>query len=96
MNREPLAIRAAIVAAATAILHVLVILGVFPIDHDAENAIALAIDLIGTAVLVIWTRGKVTPTAAPVLTPAQAKAVTINDGPRHRAAEEPAEESVVG
>jgi hypothetical protein len=92
-EREPLLIRGAIVAAVTAILHVLVILGALPIDADGEHAIALAIDLIGTAVLVVWTRGKVTPTSAPVLTPAQAKAVKIDAGPRHRAE---SEESVVG
>lgn len=67
LTREPLAIRAAIVAALTAVLHVLVILGVFPIDAEAESAIGLAVDLIGTAVLVVWTRGKVTPVAAPNL-----------------------------
>lgn len=81
LEREPLLIRGAIVAAVTAILHVFVILGVLPISTDAEHAIALAIDLIGTAVLVVWTRGKVTPVAAPNL-------------PEHRAAK--AEEPVVG
>lgn len=85
--REPLAIRAAIVAAVTAILHVLIVLGVLPIDATAEHAIAGAVDLVGTAVLVAWTRGKVTPVEAPVLTPSQAEAVTITDGPKHAATE---------
>lgn len=66
-TREPLAIRAAITAAATAVLHVLVVLGALPIDADAEAAIATAVDLVGFAVLVVWTRGKVTPTADPKL-----------------------------
>lgn len=92
-EREPLLIRAAIVAAVTAVLHVLIVTGVLPFDPEAETAIAGAIDLLGTAVLVVWTRGKVTPTAAPVLTSAQAQAVKVDDGPRHRAG---AEESVVG
>ncbi|WP_050053375.1 hypothetical protein [Pseudarthrobacter siccitolerans] len=80
-TREPLVIRGAIVAAVTAILHVLVILGVFPITPEAESAIGLAVDLVGTAVLVVWTRGKVTPVDAPNL-------------PAHRASK--IESSVVG
>lgn len=80
-TREPLVIRGAITAAVTAILHVLVILGVFPIDTEAESAIGLAVDLVGTAVLVVWTRGKVTPIDDPNL-------------PDHRATK--AEPSVIG
>ncbi|CCQ44654.1 hypothetical protein ARTSIC4J27_581 [Pseudarthrobacter siccitolerans] len=79
--REPLVIRGAITAAVTAVIHVLVILGVFPIAPEAESAIGLAVDLVGTAVLVVWTRGKVTPVEAPNL-------------PAHRAAK--TEASVVG
>ncbi|UIW13439.1 membrane protein [Arthrobacter phage Amyev] len=81
LTREPLAIRGAIVAAATAILHALIVLGALPVAPDAEHAIAGAIDLLGTAVLVVWTRGKVTPIDDPNL-------------PAHRATK--AEESVVG
>lgn len=66
-TREPLVIRGAIVAAVTAVIHVLVILGLFPIAPDAEHAISLAVDLVGTAVLVVWTRGKVTPVEDPNL-----------------------------
>lgn len=80
-TREPLVIRGAITAAITAVIHVLVILGVFPIEPEAESAIGLAVDLVGTAVLVVWTRGKVTPVEAPNL-------------PAHRATK--AEPSVVG
>lgn len=65
MEREPLIIRGAIVAAVTAILHVLVVLGVLAVPEASETAIAGAIDLVGTAVLVIWTRGKVTPVTDP-------------------------------
>ncbi|WGH21096.1 membrane protein [Arthrobacter phage Cassia] len=67
LTREPLVIRGAIVAAVTALIHVLIVLGALPIDADAEHAIAGAVDLIGTAVLVVWTRGKVTPVADPVI-----------------------------
>lgn len=66
-TREPLVIRGAIVAAVTALIHVLIVLGVLSIDADAEHAVAGAVDLIGTAVLVLWTRGKVTPVADPRL-----------------------------
>jgi uncharacterized protein (UPF0212 family) len=79
--REPLVIRGAIVAAVTALIHMLIVLGVLPIDESAEHAIAGAVDLVGTAVLVVWTRGKVTPVEAPKL-------------PAHRASK--TEESVVG
>ncbi|WVX87875.1 membrane protein [Arthrobacter phage Berrie] len=69
-SREPLVIRGAIVAAVTALLHVLIVVGALPITPDAEHAIAGAVDLLGTAVLVVWTRGKVTPVDAPNLPPA--------------------------
>jgi hypothetical protein len=64
-TREPLIVRAAIVAAVTALLHVLVVVGALPIAPDAETAIAGAIDLVGTAILVFWSRGAVTPVADP-------------------------------
>ena len=83
-SREPLLIRAAIVAAVTALLHVLVVLGVMPIDVDAETAVAGAIDLLGTAVLVVWTRGKVTPVDAPKL-PTDTVQSLANGAPRHAA-----------
>ena len=64
-KREPLAIRAAVVAAVTAVLHLLVIAGVLPISAEVEGQAALVIDLAGTAALVLWTRGKVTPVDEP-------------------------------
>lgn len=60
---EPLILRGAIVAAVTALIHVGVVLGLLPIDADQESAIAGAVDLVGTAVLVVWSRGAVTPVA---------------------------------
>lgn len=62
-TREPLAIRAAIVAAIAGVLHVFVAVGLVPVDYEAP--IVGAIDLVGTAVLVVWSRGAVTPVAAP-------------------------------
>ena len=64
-KREPLAIRAAVVAAVTAVLHLLVIAGVLPLTAEVEGQAALVIDLAGTAALVLWTRGKVTPVDEP-------------------------------
>ena len=64
-KREPLAIRGAVVAAVTAVLHLLVISGVLPISAEVEGQAALVIDLAGTAVLVVWTRGHVTPAVDP-------------------------------
>lgn len=64
-RREPLVIRGAVVALATAVLHLLVIGGWAPISPDVEGQAALVIDLAGTAVLVLWTRGRVTPVDDP-------------------------------
>lgn len=84
-TREPLVIRGAIVAAATALIHVAVVLGFLDLAAGAETAIGTAIDVLGTAVLVVWTRGVVTPVADPQL-PADV-IVDTEDGPRHLAAE---------
>jgi uncharacterized membrane protein len=62
-TREPLVIRTAIVAAVTGLLHALVVLGYVPIDADQEQAVASAVDLLGTAVAVVWSRAAVTPVA---------------------------------
>lgn len=81
LNREPLIIRGAVVAAITALIHALIVCGVLVVAPEAESTIAGAVDLIGTAVLVLWTRGAVTPVAqapAPVVAPALDLA-----GPRH-------------
>ena len=53
------------VAAVTAVLHLLVISGVLPLTAEVEGQAALVIDLAGTAALVLWTRGKVTPVDEP-------------------------------
>lgn len=82
--REPLLIRGAIVAAVTALLHVLIVLGVLRIDEAAEHAIAGAVDLLGTAVLVVWTRGAVTPVAEPQLPTSTVQALAAK-APRHLA-----------
>ncbi|UZJ23728.1 hypothetical protein RHODO2019_10975 [Rhodococcus antarcticus] len=62
-SREPLAIRAAITAAITGLIHVLVVTGVLGIDADSEGAIAGAVDVVGALVLTLWSRASVTPVA---------------------------------
>jgi hypothetical protein len=84
--REPLALRAAIVAAVTAVVHVAVVLGLLQLDAASEAAVGGAIDLVGTAVLVVWTRGAVTPNAAVDEKVEAAVAEAVEDGPKHRAA----------
>ncbi len=65
VNREPLAIRGAVTAAATAMLHLAVMAGWIPIPADVETQAVVALDLTATAVMVLWTRGKVTPVDDP-------------------------------
>ena len=48
--REPLAIRAAIVAAITAVVHAAVVMGWLGISPEQEGAIAGVVDLVGTVV----------------------------------------------
>lgn len=62
VEREPLAIRAAVTAAVTAVVHVAVVLGV-PLDTEGERAIGLAVDAVGLLVLVMWARPSVVPAA---------------------------------
>lgn len=92
--REPLAVRAAVVAAVTALLHLVTIAGWLPISPDVEGQAALVIDLAGTAVLVVWTRGHVTPTADPRDTAGRPLAAAADSTPdgytgRHRPPTEP-------
>ena len=70
-TREPLAIRGAIIAFITALLHLAVMNGWLDMTAEIEQQtltiITLGIDLIGIAALVVWARGKVTPVDAPRL-----------------------------
>lgn len=93
-SREPLAIRGAIVAAVTAILHLAVMSGALPIAPDVEGQAALVLDLIGTAVLVVWTRGAVTPVDDPRDTQGRPLTPDVEPTPggyvgRHRPAADP-------
>lgn len=64
-GREPLAVRGAVVMAVEAILHLAVLLGWAPLTGEQEAQAMLVIGLVGTAVVVVWSRGRVTPVAAP-------------------------------
>jgi hypothetical protein len=61
-EREPLAGRAAITTAITAVVHLAVVLGL-PISHEAETSIGAAVDAVGVVVLIVWGRAGVTANA---------------------------------
>lgn len=78
-DREPLAIRTAVVAAIAAVVHVLVLLGVIDLDQGAEAALITAIDLIAAALIIVLVRPKVTPVSDPALTAGQLPGLTVLD-----------------
>lgn len=63
-TREPLAVRAAVVAAIAALINVAVAFG-WDLSVDQVGALNAAIGLVATAVVVVWSRGTVTPVADP-------------------------------
>ena len=65
-SREPLAIRASIVAVAAVLIQLAVAFGV-TLTVDQVAAISAAVNVISAAVIVIWTRGAVTPVDDPRL-----------------------------
>lgn len=60
MNREPLAVRGAVVAAIVAILQLAIAFGL-PVSTEQFAAASVALNTTATAVVVVWSRGKVTP-----------------------------------
>lgn len=64
MTREPLAIRAAVVAAIAALINVAVAFG-WNLSVDQVGALNAAVGLVATAGVVVWSRGAVTPVADP-------------------------------
>lgn len=66
MNREPLVIRAAIVAAIDALIHLAIAFGLV-LTGPQLAAMMLAVNTVSIAVVVVWTRGKVTPVDDPDL-----------------------------
>ena len=61
MTNEPLAIRGAIVALIAAVINLAVAFGA-NLTADQVGAINTVVGLAATAVVVVWSRGKVTPT----------------------------------
>lgn len=66
MNREPLVIRAAVVAAVDALVHLAIAFGLI-LTGPQLAAVTLAVNTVSIAVVVVWTRGKVTPVDDPDL-----------------------------
>lgn len=62
IERNPLAVRAAVTALLTALLHLLVEAGV-PVSEGLQGAIANAVDVAGALALVLWGASAVTPNA---------------------------------
>lgn len=65
MRREPLAVAGAVVALVQAILGAVVMMGWWALSAEQAAAWMSVIALAGTAVVVVWSRGKVTPVADP-------------------------------
>jgi len=63
-TREPLAIRGAVVALVAAILNLIVAFGV-NLTTEQVGAINAVVGLAATAVVVVWSRGAVTPVDDP-------------------------------
>lgn len=63
-NREPLALRAAIVAAISSGLSLLVAFGIGWTPEQAA-AIMACVNAVSIAVVVVWSRGSITPVADP-------------------------------
>lgn len=64
MNREPLAVRAAVVAAISSVLS---LAGAFGVGWTGEQtaAVMACVNAVSIAVVVVWSRGAVTPVADP-------------------------------
>lgn len=76
-ERNPVAIRAAVTALATAVVHVTAVYGL--VDPDQEAAIGGAIDAAGLVVLVLWARTGVTPNAKVITRVTTGGAVVAGD-----------------
>lgn len=61
VEREPVAIRAVVVALVTAVVHVGVVAGV--VDKDLEMALVPVIDLAGVLIAILWARRGATANA---------------------------------
>lgn len=65
ISREPLAVRGVVVFAIMSLVSLAVLFGV-NITNEQMAGIEVALNAVSMAVLVIWTRGKVTPVDDPM------------------------------
>ena len=66
MNREPLAIKAAVLAAVAGVLNVIVLFGL-DLSVEQITGINTAVGALATLVMVLWVRPSVTPVNDPKL-----------------------------
>lgn len=77
VERQPIAVRAAVVIAVTAVVHVLVVAGL--VSDDVEKAIASAVDALGALALVLWSIKSSTPNAKVITSVTTAGTVVAGD-----------------
>ncbi len=65
MIREPLMVRAAVIAAVQAVLAALVGLGVITLDDNQIGLLVGAVGAVSALVVAVWSRPKLTPVDAP-------------------------------
>lgn len=63
-TREPLAVRAALIAMASAVLQTLVAFGV-PLTADQQASVSTLVNVTTILMVVLWSRGTVTPLSDP-------------------------------
>lgn len=78
-EREPLAVRAGVTAAVTAVVHTAVVLGVLHLDAIQETAIGAAVDAVGLVVILVWVRSGVTANAKVIARVTTAGGVVAGD-----------------
>ena len=78
MTREPLAVKAAVLAAVAAVINAAVLFG---LDLSAEQVTAVntAVAAVATVVMVVWVRPDVTPVADPRIEGLGAYAPPVED-----------------
>jgi len=64
MNREPLAVRGAVIAVVSAGVQMLVAFGV-PLTGEQEGALLAFVNVASILAVIVWTRGAVTPVTDP-------------------------------
>lgn len=94
LAREPLAVRAAVVALVTAIVHAAVVFGLVHWSAEQETTLGGLIDLAGLVVALIWARSAVTPVDAP--RDAEGRRLVPAPGLRRAAPTDPPDRTTLG